>query len=250
MLARQVGIAMFCGCAAFGLAQTEPSSQKPASNAADPVVRAVTVDSSSVQSRYPDARLFQVTAFGVVPRDFSADGTIGRNVQASYDVGLKDRYVQATQRSAGHEAATPELVEVPSKLSGCAKPYPSPGSEVCAQQMAVVAEPPEVTVNDVRKLNELADWVSKAGWDASEPYDLTLTSANQLTALLAAKPSAGAQACAALGRLQPDGIVVALTQRSTDRTKIGSTMVIDVKMGGVVCTYRLSPPRLPPGGRR
>jgi hypothetical protein len=203
-----------------------------------------------VQSRYPDARLFQVTAFGIVPNDLSADGTISVNVQASYNVGLKDRYVQATQRSAGHETATPELVEMPSKPSGCAKPYPSPGSEVCAQQMGSVAEHREVTVNDVRKLNELAEWVSKAGWDASEPYDLTLTSASQLTALLAAKPSAGAQECSALGRLQPDAIVVALTQRSGDRTKIGSTVVIDGNTGGVVCTYRLSPPRLPPGGRR
>lgn len=249
MLCRLVNFgAMFVISLTLSVAQVDSGSQNAVSKASSVIERAVDRDSSVVKRKFPNAQLFQVAIFGLVPKTLSDQKIIDGSVQSFYYIGSEDRYVQATRR--GPESA-PEVVERSSKREACDNGYPLPGSQVCAPQMDVLGgRPPTLGVHELSELVHLPDWLAKAGWESSDPYDVTITTASQLNvASKSAQSPELLQLSTPLAQLKPDQIVVSLTERGSDRSRVGSTIFFDAATGEMIGSSRLVKQRLPPSER-
>jgi len=226
-------------------------SQSAASKSLSVIEGVVKRDSSAVKSKFPNAQLFQVAIFGLVPKALSDQGKVNPSVQSSYYIGSQDRYVQAIQRETADLEAVPEVVEKSSKPEACDNGYPLPGSEVCAPQTDVlVGQPPPLSVREFSELSHLPDWLAKAGFDLSESYDVTITTASQLSVAVKSSQSREVvQMSSSLAQLKPDEIVFSVTDRGGDRSKIGSTIFFKAGTGEVIGTSRVVKRRLPPSVR-
>ena len=79
-------------------AQVDSGSHNAVSKTSSVIERAVDRDSSVVKRNFPNAQLFQVAVFGLVPKTVSDQEIVNGSVQTFYYIGSEDRYVQATQR--------------------------------------------------------------------------------------------------------------------------------------------------------
>ena len=252
MLRRFVNLgAMMTISLSLSLAQVDLRSQNAPSKSLSMIEGAVKRDSSAVKSKFPNAQLFQVAIFGLVPKALSDQGTVNPSVQSSYYIGSQDRYVQAIQRETADLEAAPEVLEKSSKPEACDNGYPLPGSEVCAPQTDVlVGQPPPLSVREFSELSHLPDWLAKAGLDPSEPYDVTITTASQLSAVIKSSQSREVvQMSSSLAQLKPDQIVFSVTDRGGDRSKIGSTIFFNAVTGEVIGRSRVVKQRLSPSVR-
>lgn len=231
--------------------QVDLGSQNAASKSLSAIERVVKRDSSAVQNKFPDAQLFQVAIFGLVPKSLSNQEMVNVSVQSSYYIGSAERYVQAIQRGTADLQAVPEVVERSSKPEACDNGYPLPGSQVCAPQTDVFAgQPPPLDIRELSELVHLPDWLAKAGLDPSDPYDVTITTASQLSAAVKSSQSREVlQMTSLLAQLKPDQIVFSLTDRGSDRSRTGSTIFFNATTGEVIGRSRVVKQRLPPSGR-
>jgi hypothetical protein len=235
----------------LSLAQVDSGSQNASSKSVSVIEGVVQRDSSAVKSKFPNAQLFQVAIFGLVPKTLSDQGIANASVQSSYYIGSQDRYVQAIQRETADLQAVPEVVEKSSKPEACDNGYPLPGSEVCAPQTDVLAgQPASLGVREFSELSHLPDWLAKAGLDPSEPYDVTITTAVQLSAVIKSSQSREVvQISPLLAQLKPDQIVFSVTDRGGGRSKVGSTIFFNAATGEVIGRSRVVKQRLPPSVR-
>jgi hypothetical protein len=254
MLCRFVNLgAMMTISLSLSLAQVDlgSGSQNAASKSLSVIEGVVKRDSSAVKSKFPNAQLFQVSIFGLVPKALSDQETVNASVQTSYYIGSQDRYVQATQRETADLKAVPEVVEKSSKPEACDNGYPLPGSEVCAPQTDVLAgQPPPLGVREVSELRHLPDWLAKEGLAPSDQYDVTITTASQLS--VATKSSQSREVLEmspSLAQLKPDQIVFSVTDRRGERSRIGSTIFFNAATGEVIGRSRVLKQRLPPSAR-
>jgi hypothetical protein len=230
------------------LAQVDQGSQSASSKSLSVIGRVVDIDSSAVKREFPNARLFQVAIFGLVPKTLSDQRVVADSVQSSYYIGSEDRYVDAIQRGAVDLQAGPEVVERSSKPEACDKGYPLPGSEVCAPQPTPLeGQPPPLDSRAVSQLVHLPEWLAKAGLDPSSPDDITITTAGRLSRAVKSSSSREVlQVSSQLAQLNPDQTIFSLTERASDRSTNGSTIYINAATGEVIGRSRLLQRRLPP----
>jgi hypothetical protein len=236
---------------ASGSAQVHSGSQNAASTSMDMFERALDRDTAVVKSKYPEAQLFQIAIFGLIPKAVAEQAMLNNSMETWYKIGAGDRYVEAIRQTTAAAETAPQIIEKSSRAEPCEKGYPLPGSEVCAPLTGTIAAYAlPLKVHGPSELVRLRDWLARAGLDPSDSYDLTITTASQAKAALeSAQTSRNLQISSALAHLKPDDVVFSLTDRGIDRSKVGSMIIFDAR-GEVVGTSPAPKQPLPVPGRR
>jgi hypothetical protein len=210
----------------------------------DQCVSAVT---AKVRERFPNAELFQVSILGLLPD--SLKGILqAEAIRSSYYIGEKDRYVQAVQRLAQDgKTADLQVLEESAKPEPCTRGYPSPSSQVCAQQIELLESPPvPLDIARLSSQERLSDLLIKNGMSSSGPVDVSFVAAKRLGESLKQSSS---PLVANLSNLDPGRPVVSVTPRGKSRTQVGPTTYFDLLTAKVLGTIRPNSTRPPPSLR-
>jgi hypothetical protein len=142
----------------------------------------VSKQASHVKERFPQAKLFEVYVYNVVPQSFRAGEANDASVESSYYIGSSQSFVQAVQKHSSDPLGTDTvLLRKNSKQEDCKVGYPGPGAQVCSQQLGGLEhEPSPISVNVLDKLPALLHSLSNHGIDGDRPVVLTFTTADIL----------------------------------------------------------------------
>ncbi len=228
------------------LTQT-PVQNPPKSSCSESIDQCVSVATARVRERFPNAELFQVSVFGLSPE--SLRGRLeAESIRSSFYIGEKNRYVQTVQRLAqGGKTADLQIVEESAKPEPCITGYPSPDSQVCAQQIESLESPPfPLDIADRSSQERLSALLVKNGMGNSSPIDVSFVAAKKLGESLKQSHSS---LVANLSNLDPARPVVSVTPRGNSRTQVGPTTYFDLLTAKVLGSIRPSSARPPPSSR-
>jgi hypothetical protein len=150
----------------------------------------VSKQTSHVKERFPQAKLFEVYVYNVVPQSFRAGEANDASVESSYYIGSSQSFVQAVQKHSSDPLGTGTvLLRKNSKQEDCKVGYPGPGAQVCSQQLGGLEhEPSPISVNVLDKLPVLLHSLSNHGIDGDRPVVLTFTTADRAIEVIVHSP--------------------------------------------------------------
>ena len=203
-------------------------------------------ETSRVEERFPQAKLFQVSLYNVVPKSF-LDGMMNSvSVESSFYVGSTESIVRAVQKpSSDSSSQDVVLTTKSSRREDCRVGYPGLEPNVCAQQMGGLEHEPQAISPDVlQELPTLLTSLSKDGSDGGRPVVLTFATVGRATEIIAHSKE-NAEILHLLSQLRLEQAVMLVTRMNGS----GPILLFNSKNGEFLGTSVNRESHSPPGSR-